>query len=521
MPEAAKPSTGELVRATEQVRLSGRHSLAQSVKFVADHAQALSVYEFVDDLALDAYEDDVPDRKLDRRDANALVHHLTIIRSAIARVVWTRQLFVGVSVLDQILFDAVRRRDSDGPIAAVFRTIVDRELYHPGIIVYPLHGFGVLRSGLVHAITGQHLTLLAEEFGFALTPQTNSINKTIDFLNECCIELGIRKAVPEELLEHWDRSRPAKWMSRNPLLVARTSTVPGDYYENQFLLAGRLRVVTTFLLMLSTLQTDESERAEVLFSSAMVNNQETLDIKHYMVLSDVPYNAEALEGQFVPMNASRLAMAELSDLPVEFHPDHWVENVDEARAVFRALDYLYEHELGSSFGPDADTRDARVYRKLARALVYFHRSFSESHERWQSVVSLAIAFETLLTDSFASGVRHRVVRRVSLLLRDDHDCTALSRSVERLYAVRGRLMHGEDVGDPGELLAAQHAFTRTFVVLIDRLPERLPSAWPDAPLRDICGDHDERSGWWRATDTVRYRVKALASRVRRRRQTLG
>jgi hypothetical protein len=257
------------------------------------------------------------------------------------------------------------------------------------------------------------------------------------------------------------------------------------------LLAGRLRVVTTFLLMLSTLHTDEAERAEVLFSSAMINNQETLDIKHYMVLSDMPYNAEALEGQFVPMNASRLAMAELSDLPVDFHPGHWVENVDEAREIFRALDYLYEHELGSSFGPDADAKDARIYRKLARALIYFHRSFSESHERWQSVVSLAIAFETLLTDSFASGVRHRVVRRVRLLLNHDRDWASLTRSVERLYAARGRLMHGEDVGDPGDLVAAQQAFTRSFVTLIDRLPECLPRARPDAPLRDICGDHDD------------------------------
>ncbi len=319
------------------------------------------------------------------------MHHLTVIRSAVARVLWTRQLFIGYSVLDELIFGAARRGDPEGPVLSVFRTIVERGLYHPGLVVYPLHGFGVLGAGFVHALTREHISLLSNEFGFALTPQTNSMDKTIAFLDEARNELGIRKAVPEELLHHWERSRPARWMSRNPLLVARVSTIPGGYYENQFLLVGRLRVITTLLTMLSTLQRDEAARAESLFSSANVNNSETLDIKHYMVLSDVPVNEDALEGQFVPMNASPLTLAELSDLPVEFHADHWIENLDEARRVFSALENVYEQQLARSFGPESKGKEARVYRKLVRALTYFHRSFSKSHESWQSVVSLAVA----------------------------------------------------------------------------------------------------------------------------------
>jgi len=486
------PSAEELVEATYDVKLHGKTSLEQSVQYVAQRADQAALYDFVDDLALEAYEDDVPDRKLSRKQAEALVHHLTAIRSAVGRVLWTRQLFIGYSVLDELILGAAKRGDPDGPVLAVFRVIVDRGLYHPGLVVYPLHSFGVLSAGLVHALSRAHISLLSNEFGFAVTPQTNSTDKTIAFLNEAREELGVRKAVPDELLHHWERSRPARWMSRNPLLVARVSTVPGGYYESQFLLVGRLRVITTFLAMLATLQGDESKHAEVLFSSANVNNFETLDIKHYMVLSDVPLNGDELDGQFVPMNASPLTLAELSDLPIEFHPDHWIENLAEARRVFDALDEVYKQQLARGFGPESETKDARVYRKLSRALLYFHRSFSKRQEGWQSVVSLAIAFETLVTDSYSPGVHNRVVRRVRLLLAANPEREALEGAVDLMYSARGRLMHGGEIDEPKTLIQPRRAFVAAFVSMVGRLPMRLASAPADEPMRHLCGDVDER-----------------------------
>ncbi len=505
----------DLVRAAYALDLGGKTSLERSVRFVEDHADQLRLYDFVDDLALDAYGDEAPDRRLARKDAKALVHHLTVIRSAVARVLWTRQLFIDFSVLDELIFGAARRRDPDGPVVAVFRTIVERGLYHPGLVVYPLHGFGVLGAGFVHALTREHITLLSNEFGFAISPQTNAIDKTIAFLNEAREELGVRKAVPDDLLHHWERSRPARWMSRNPLLVAKVSTVPGGYYENQFLLVGRLRMITTLLGMLGTLQEDEATRAEVLFSSANINNFETLDIKHYMVLSDVPVNDEALEGQFVPMNASPLTLAELSDLPIEFNADHWIRNLDEARRVFAALNYVYEQHLASSFGPDSKGIKARVYRKLTQALTYFHRSYSKSHESWQSVVTLAIAFETLLTDSYSSGVRHRVSRRVGLLVSAHPQRAELIRAVDSMYLARGRLMHGEDLGNPETLVQARQAFIHAFVALVERLPAALGAAPPDAPMTHICGDIDERSRWQQRVESGLRRIRAGGTTLRR------
>lgn len=486
-----EPTPSELVAETRSLQFKGNSDLAKSTKFLIQHRERLSHYRFIDDLVLDAFDPEAVDRQLDLKDAKAMVHHLTTVRAAIARVVWTRQMFIGISVLDELLFNSVRSAtaDTDDPVLQVFETIVARDLFYPGVVVYPLYGFGVLGAGLIKVLTSTHLSLLASEFGFVVSPQTNSMQATIAFLNDACELLGVRKPVPTESLEHWQRSRPAQWLTRNPLLVARVTSVPGDYYENQFLLLDRLRTIASFLAMLAARQDVAPGPEETVFSSARINNFQTLDIKHYMVLSDVPADEDELYGDFVPMNASVAALAELSDLPIEFYPDHWIGNLVDARRIYEAVNYVYERGLETSFGPPGETKEAQVYRKLARSLVHFRRSFSTSDEDWQGTLSLAIAFETLLTDGYSAGVRSRVSRRIRLLLSDRLDVESLAKEVEQMYSRRGGLMHGADVDGSGRNQKAQAVFVDTFVAVAERLPSMMPLAPPDAPLRYICGDN--------------------------------
>src|SRR5207245_4853008 len=46
-----------------------------------------------------------------------------------------------------------------------------------------------------------------------------SFEGTLKFLNESAASLGIRQQIPQDLMEHWRRSRPTKWLERNPLLI--------------------------------------------------------------------------------------------------------------------------------------------------------------------------------------------------------------------------------------------------------------------------------------------------------------
>ncbi len=88
------------------------------------------------------------------------------------------------------------------------------------------------------------------------------------------------------LIEHWYKSRKARWLEANPLLIAGVTSISGFYYENEFLLLGRVRALTTSIVMLATLQPPSDNRGAILFSSSSLNNFETRDIRHYLLLSD-------------------------------------------------------------------------------------------------------------------------------------------------------------------------------------------------------------------------------------------
>ena len=127
-----------------------------------------------------------------------------------------------------------------------------------------------------------------------------------------------------------------------------------------------------------------------------------------------------------------------------------------------------------------------MYRKLFGSIGFFRRSFARSSDQWTAIVSLAIAFEMLLTDIFSSGVRARVVRRTRILLKGTRGIRKMTRAVELLYAARGDIVHtGERAGEV-PLREARRAFVHAFVSLVGRL--RHLSTSSSAPLGDLCGD---------------------------------
>jgi hypothetical protein len=143
---------------------------------------------------------------------------------------------------------------------------------------------------------------------------------------------------------------------------------------------------------------------------------------------------------------------------------------------------------------------------------------AELSSRWSYVTGgrhLAIAFETLLTDSFASGVRHRVVRRVGLLLAADQQRDELLRAVDSMYSTRGRLMHGEEVGEPESPVQSRRAFIHAFVALVERLPGSLATAPADAPMRHICRDRDDHPRWRQRADARMKRSRSAGNALRR------
>lgn len=454
------PALSGLATEISSARTARRQTVQDSVAFLTGNAPALQSFSDLEDIAEAAYDRDPPDTT-----AKAAAHHLLTIRAEVARQLWKHDLFVGVTTLDELLLHHIVNGSTD-PILATLQTLRAAQLNKPGMLVFPLHSFGIYAAGLLQPFRGESLSLVNRSQGFAVIPQTNKLEKTIDRLTLVGNEIGATKQIDGDLIRHLRRSRDAKWLEFNPLLVIAVRSVSGMYYENEFLFLGRVRAVTASLVMLAALQPRGQNNDATLFSSSRINNWQTLDIHHYITLT--VGRGKLYEGRAIPIHQRR-AVVELSDLAIEIDPRFWGRRPGLASKVYQAVDDLYRGYMSYSLGAAKDTSRGRVFRKLFEAVSYFRRSYTGKGEGWTAVVSLATAFEMLLTDSYESGVAKRLRRRTQALLKGVRGTAAYQQAVEDLYHCRSATVHS-GVSPDLNLGPAREAFVLTFCALVNRLP---------------------------------------------------
>jgi hypothetical protein len=492
------PESSTLAHAILAAATGKGQTLADSETFLVSKSQDIKKYQSVEDLVT-APEDDQPKVR------KAVEHHMTLLRAQLARELWARQLFIGVSVLDELLFGAVVE-GSTSPVLRTLELIRDNELHHPGFVVFPVHSFGVLGAGMLHFFTESRIEFTSSAFGIVVAPQTNSLTGTIALLERAREAFGIQKQVPAELVNHWHLSRSASWLTRNPLLIVKTQSFPGEYYENQFLLVSKLRQATALITMLAALQPSVDEREEDVWSSSSLNNLQTLDIRHYIVLFNSPASETELHGDCVPMHLRAPALAELSDLGIELDPQHWESQSALAERIHAAINAVHEGYLHHSFGSEKEGVHGRVFRKLFEATAFFRRSFHRSDMNWNAVVGLAVAFEMLLTDGYAPNVTTRVVRRTKKLLQGVADEHAMTNAVGLLFKARGAIVHTGGTQHSVDLQRARRAFVHSFVAIAEALPTL--SSTSQAPMKELIGDQE-------ASDAEKPLIARIVDRLRR------
>jgi hypothetical protein len=129
----------------------------------------------------------------------------------------------------------------------------------------------------------------------------------------------------------------------------------------------------------------------------------------------------------------------------------------------------------------------RTYDRLFASLAYFLRSFHSGGGSWSAAVSLATAFEMVLTDSYSAGVGERLTRRLQLVL---HGIVGKSRYVDAfsdLYDARCDLVHAGTDQTELDLRPSQQAFVHAFCVIAARVPE-LP-ARAGSPMVQLTRDY--------------------------------
>jgi hypothetical protein len=470
------------IRATKR----GRQAIATAADHLVQHRSDLDLFEDPEHLALSTDREYALPGTSDEliRTAKALSHQITALRTAIGKELWARQIFIDAEILEELIFHVAREGHGPEPVAGVLEWIRDARATRPGLLIFPLHSLGVLGAGLLQPSRGR-IAFVNAERGYALTPQTNDFDRTLEFLDDARRSFDIGQRLPTELLHHWRQSRPAAWLERNPLLVVRTVHVPGSYYGSEWLLVSRVRATTGLLAMLAALQPERSDRSPRLFSSRSMNNWQTLDIHHYLTLFAGIRRSSYLDGQCIPIHAGRTFVSELSDLAIDIDPLHWRRRDALAQRVHDAVELVYAEYLRAQLDHGRPDARRRTVRKLFESMSYFRRSLQGSPTSWSGKVALATAFEMLLLDN-SGAIRRTLVRRTQLLLRGVAGTRAMQSAVDDLYGARSALVHSGDDEAEADMVLAREAYVRCFVELSHRLPGLRRNT--KTPLGDLIGD---------------------------------
>jgi hypothetical protein len=170
---AVKPLAAELERAPmpDQSKMKVR----DSVRYLLGQQPALVRFDNVEDLGVEAYEHP-------KSLADTLSFHLFQIRVVLYRALRAEGIFISAIVLDELLLQEFSTPGSTQPLLAVLERIRDAHMTRPGLILFPLHSFGILGAGLVHTFTTTRISVLEPAWGLSLAPQTNSFDETLRFL---------------------------------------------------------------------------------------------------------------------------------------------------------------------------------------------------------------------------------------------------------------------------------------------------------------------------------------------------
>jgi hypothetical protein len=305
---ADTPQPNEIAATLYEREIEPNRTVAMALDALLVDRATVSRFADSEDLGLYVYEH--PDSPI-----ADFVARFEEIRNQLANELWSHQLFVSVEILDELLFQALS--DPGGtPLEAVLQRLSDHVFGHSTLIVFPLHSFGIH----LDAITDRHIYLARDDWGLAITSQSNDLGRTIATLKDICASFGLTDGVPTHLIEHWHRSRSARWLEANPLLIAKVTAASGSYYGNEPLLMSRLQATTAFLATVCALQNTAAEPRSDILSSRSINNSQTLDIHHYMLLSPARRGSDSA---FIPISGVRPDVVEMSDLNVVIDPDYW------------------------------------------------------------------------------------------------------------------------------------------------------------------------------------------------------
>ena len=416
---------------------------------------------------------------------SGLMYHLLAVRQELSHILWRDEIFVGASVIDEVVFQ-VAKADPRHTYRDTHAWLLRQGAARAGFVLYPLHGFGLSTSPFPwDGPSRDHVYF--PHLGVGFSAQAHTIDGTFARLSHLARRLGISAKLPYDRFLHYHHGW-MKWLTSNPIMFVKIASHTGTYYENQFIYTLRIRIASAFMAMLHALASDRADGEPTQYSTARLNNWQTLDIRHYLV-AEAPLNGSSeLEVRRVPMHLRPIDLARLCDLTITL--DSAALRLPFVRTMTRKLLRASKAvEIGHLTHVNGYSRDKirkHLYARIVTALDWFRQSFGSRSTNDEAIVALAIAFETLLTDHYAPGVAARVTRRIRICLRGRHGVAEYADAVSSVMKNRGAIVHTGSTLDNADLLKAQAAFALCFHALVTKLS--ILGTSPDHPIGNLLGD---------------------------------
>ena len=212
----------------EIVKMVPAKRLRQSIAFLQSKHTHLQNYDSLED-SIEALISEAPKNI----SASGLEFHLAVVRNEILRELRKRGTFTGQSIVEELTFYIFRDGSHPRPFHRAFEWIRDAGLHRPGLLVFALHGVGILGFGAFRALGRGNTTVefVLKQAGRVFSPQTNSDRRTAELIERARKYLGIKQKVPRDSIEHHLRFPVMAWMTRNPLLFVRWRAVSGERFE--------------------------------------------------------------------------------------------------------------------------------------------------------------------------------------------------------------------------------------------------------------------------------------------------
>ncbi len=340
----------------------------------------------------------------------------------------SREIYPSYNYICELLFGSLKtgEKAAKSIIAEILNGLQLSGVKSPSIVVYPVYSFGFENIG-IGAKRETHLEIKDTR----LYIQQNNIKGTFQCLEEMKNFLDLKDcSFDYDLINHYCRSRPLKWLHSNPLIISPVFFSSSDYYENEYWLIRHLeKEVSKLFLTYQLLSKNNEITNNTGFSTRQMNNFETRDIKHYLVFS---LQDKILRPTCIPLHFHHNKILEISNICIDIPTSLRPEDAEQIDLLSSYIDKIYLDSNPFSHEPSKDFFD-----NIRRSIIFFIRSH-QARQVEDKISLLTIGFEMLYGDDIKENIVQTLSTNLACLNGNSPNIPSL---IKNLYNFRSGVVH--------------------------------------------------------------------------------